>query len=158
MCGLAAAGAELDAAIARVHHESGHPGVRRTLYFAKRAHLGVTKKQVRGVVSRCETCRSIDPAPVKWRSGKLDVEAVWSRVGMDITHYRGRSYLSLVDCGPSRFTIWRPLRTQTSAAVIEQLDTVFLERGAPRELLLDNDTAFRSRVFNEFVHRWGVKL
>ena len=77
---------------------------------------------------------------------------------MDITHYRGRSYLSLEDCGPSRFTLWRPLRTQTSAAVIDQLESVFLERGAPEELLLDNDTAFRSRLFEDFVNRWGVRL
>ena len=157
-CGLAATESELDAVIARIHQESGHPGVRRTLYFVKRVHPGVTKKQVRGVVSTCEVCRSIDPAPVKWRPGKLEVETVWSRVGMDITHYQGRSYLSLVDCGPSRFTLWRPLRTETSSAVIEHLESVFMERGAPEELLLDNDTAFRSRMFEDFAHRWGVTL
>ena len=157
-CGLAATEAELDAVIARVHHESGHPGVRRTVYFVKRVHPGVTKRQVRSIVSRCETCRSIDPAPVKWRPGKLEVSTTWSRVGMDITHYKGRSYLSLVDCGPSRFTLWRPLRAETSAAVTDQLESVFMERGAPQELLLDNDTAFRSHEFGDFARRWRVAL
>ena len=158
VCGLAATEADVDGAIARVHHESGHPGVRRTLYFAKRTLSSVTRKQVHEVVSRCEVCRSIDPAPVRWRPGKLEVKMIWSRLGVDITHYRGRSYLSLVDCGPSRFALWRLLKMQTSAAVIEQLESVFLERGAPKELLLDNDTAFRSRLFDDFVRRWGVKL
>ena len=45
-CGLAATEAELDAVIARVHHESGHPGVQRTVYFVKRVHPGVTRRQV----------------------------------------------------------------------------------------------------------------
>uniref|UniRef100_A0A5S6Q596 Integrase catalytic domain-containing protein n=1 Tax=Trichuris muris TaxID=70415 RepID=A0A5S6Q596_TRIMR len=35
---------------------------------------------------------------------------------------------------------------------------VFYERGAPEELLLDNDTAFRSRLFTEFATTWGVRL
>ena len=33
-----------------------------------------------------------------------------------------------------------------------------MERGAPEELLLDNDTAFRSRMFEDFARRWGVTL
>ena len=110
------------------------------------------------VVARCDACQSVDPAPVRWSPGRLDVEAIWQRVAMDITHFRGRSYLSLIDCGPSRFSVWRPLRMQTSAAVIEQLEAVFWERGAPEELLTDNDPAFRSRQFETFAAQWSVKV
>lgn len=157
-CLAVAPEAGVDDVITRVHHDSGHPGVRRTLYFVKRVSPTVTKRQVRDVVARCDVCHSIDPAPVHWRPGRLEVERVWSRLGVDITHYGGVHYLTLVDCGPSRYTLWRPLKMQTSAAVIEALESVFLERGAPEELLLDNDTAFRSRMFESFVRRWEVKL
>jgi len=34
---------------------------------------------------------------------------------------------------------------------------VFLEQGAPSELLMDNDTAFRSVVFKRFLDRWTVR-
>jgi len=34
---------------------------------------------------------------------------------------------------------------------------VFFARGAPSELLTDNDTAFRSRTFRQFLERWGVR-
>ncbi|KFD61700.1 hypothetical protein M514_00989 [Trichuris suis] len=78
--------------------------------------------------------------------------------GMDIAHYGGRPYLSLIDCGPSRFAIWRPLRWHTSADVVEQLESVFCERGAPEELLTDNDTAFRSKAFSRFAARWGIRV
>lgn len=144
--------------IATIHHAAGHPGVNRTLYFVKKVNPEVTRREVQAVVTNCDACRSIDPAPVKWQNGSLDVEQLWQRVGMDITHYKGRSYLTLIDCGPSRFAIWRHLRLQTSACVIEQLEAVFCERGAPEELLTDNDTAFRSRMFVHFAERWGVRL
>lgn len=78
------------------------------------------------------------------------MDNTWYRVGMDITHYEGRHYLSLVDCGPSRFAVWKHLRWQDSATVIELSEVLFFEHGAPTELLTDNDTAFRSNMFQKF--------
>ena len=106
--------------IVEIHHSTGHPGVKRTLYFVRKIHPAVTRRQVQAIVADCQTCRSIDPAPVKWNKGHLAVDRVWQRVGMDITHYQGTSYLTLIDCGPSRFTLWRRLRLQTSESVIKQ--------------------------------------
>lgn len=77
---------------------------------------------------------------------------------MDITHFNGRHYLSLVDCGPTRFTVWRRIRRQDSASIIQQLEHVFFERGAPTELLTDNDTAFRSETFKRFAERWRTRI
>ena len=105
----------------------------------------------------CQVCQSIDPAPVKWAKGELNVE-VWSRVGMDVTHVNGRHYLTLIDCGPARFAVWRQLRRQDTASIIEQLEMVFLERGAPPEILTDNDTAFRSEAFVRFAEKWAMRV
>ena len=145
-------------AVAEIHHSCGHPGVKRTLHFARRVDPSVTRADVKSVIAGCDVCQSIDPAPVKWPPGKLDVDTVWQRVAMDVTHFRGRAYLSLIDCGPSRFAVWRPLRLQTSAAIIEQLELVFCERGAPEELLTDNDPAFRSRQFQAFSEQWNLQV
>ena len=135
----------LMSAIADVHARAGHPGVRRTLYFARRdVSSAIRRAQVRHVVMTCDVCRAVDPAPVKWRHGSLGVPETWNRLAIDITHYRGQSFLSIIDCGPSRFCLWRQLRRSDSGSVIAQLEQVFLERGAPVEILADNDTAFRS--------------
>ena len=144
--------------IEKVHHDCGHPGVRRTLYFVRRIDPTVVRRQVQQVVSSCQVCRSIDPAPERWRAGELAVKETWHRVGIDITHYASRSYLTMVDHGPSRFSIWRQLRLQTAACVVQQLESVFYERGAPHELLLDNDTAFRSKCFRSFAEEWRISL
>ena len=150
---------EMISAITSKHREAGHPGVRRTLYFARRdiAH-SVTRGMVQSVLARCEVCQSVDPAPVKWRHGSLEVSETWRRLAIDITHFKAQVYLTVVDCGPSRFSLWRALRRMDAASVLERLEQIFYERGAPAELLADNDTAFRSRNFAAFASRWGVSL
>ena len=42
--------------------------------------------------------------------------------------------------------------------MVEVLESVFRERGAPEEILTDNDTAFKSKVFLEFVRQWNVRM
>ena len=75
---------------------SGYPGVRQTLYFIRQVDPTVFKASVRAIVRNCKKCQSIDPSPMRWPKGKLGVNDTWSRVGMDITHYQGRHYLSLI--------------------------------------------------------------
>ena len=77
---------------------------------------------------------------------------------MGITHAKGCHYLTLIDCGPARFAVWRRLQRQDTDSVIQQLESVFFEHGAPVELLTDNDMAFRSGVFTQFAERWGLRV
>ena len=142
-----------DETIASIHEETGHHGIKRTLYFSRKVSPAVTRRDVRRVVKACQVCQSMDPAPVKWPKGKLNVDEIWHRVGMDVTHVNGGHYLTLIDCGPTRFAVWRRMQRQDTASVIQQLESVFFERGAPVELLTDNDPAFRSGAFTQFAER-----
>ena len=54
----------------------------------------MSKETANSVVKACETCRSIDPAPVRWKKGKLSVKDNWNRLTMDITHHNGEHFLS----------------------------------------------------------------
>uniref|UniRef100_A0A5S6QHX4 Integrase catalytic domain-containing protein n=1 Tax=Trichuris muris TaxID=70415 RepID=A0A5S6QHX4_TRIMR len=148
----------IDQLITEVHHASGHPGVRRTLYFCRRRDPRISKREVSRVVGTCDVCRSIDPAPVKWRHGVLEVPSIWQRVGIDVVHCGSELYLSLTDCGPSRFSIWRRLDHRSCAEIALHLESIFLERGAPDELLADNDTAFRSREVARLAEKWGTRI
>ena len=150
---------EVTAAIVEVHERAGHPGIRRTQYFARRdIDPSITRSQVRAVVQDCDICRSIDPAPVTWRHGSLEVPETWQRLAIDVTHYQAKSYLTVIDCGPSRFGLWRLLRRSDAESVVAQLEAILCERGAPEEILCDNDTVFRGRQFAAFVEKWGVEL
>ena len=144
--------------VIRIHETSGHPGIRRTLRLCRKQNPAVDRDQVRSVVRQCQRCQSIDPAPQRWEHGSLDVASCWDRVSMDVCHVNDQLYLTLVDCGPSRYAIWRRLRRQDSDSIIAQLESIFLERGAPKELLTDNYTSFRSASFHEYCSRWRVKV
>ena len=144
--------------IMAIHRNSGHPGVWRTTYFVRRICAGTPRAADKMTIRTCEECQSIDPAPVHWGKGKLEVDDNWQKLGMDITHYGANHFLTLTDCGPSPFSIWRQLARQDCASVICQLETVFFARGPPHDLLTDNDTAFCSREFRTFANDWGVNL
>ena len=97
---------ELDAVrIWTIHRSCGHPGVKHTCYFVKLVSPEVSKAALREVVRECEECLSIDPSPVSSKAGRMDVCENWMSVGMDVTHLEGQHYLTLIDCGPSRFAI-----------------------------------------------------
>ena len=53
-----------------IHHQSEHPGAKWTLYFARWVDTQVSKETAKSVVKACETFRSIDPAPVRWKKRK----------------------------------------------------------------------------------------
>ena len=139
-----------------VHRQSCHPGVQRTLYFVKQIAPGVSKATVKTVVRECEECQSIDPAPVHWSKGALNVKQTWHWVVMDITHCNGAHFLMLIDCGLARFAIWRCLPRQDATSVINQLKALFYEQGPLTEILTDNETAFRSSLLKTFLDEWRV--
>ena len=91
--------------IMAIHKSSGHPGVRRTTYFVRRTFPASPRGDVKMAIGTCEECQSIDPAPVHWEKGTLEVDDNWQRLGMDITHYGAHYFPTLPDCGPSRLAI-----------------------------------------------------
>ena len=81
----------------------------------------------------------------------------WQRLAIDVTHYRGEPYLTVLDCGPGRFAIWRRMRSETAAAIIKELEQIFYELGPAEELLMDNASAFRCEEMAKLCERWGVR-
>lgn len=138
-------------------HEECHAG---TCYFvnANFPNSKVSINDVKTVINQCKPCMNIDPKPQRWQHGHLDVVENWSRLAVDTTHFEGDIYKTIIGCGPSRFAIWRRIRNEDTTSVISQFDHIFLERGPPNELLLDNASVFRSEQFQTFIASWKVKL
>ncbi|XP_067936711.1 uncharacterized protein [Watersipora subatra] len=139
-------------------HQYHYFGVSQTLYLAqKRLGRTIKKDIAEQVVKTCHMCKSVDPHPIKWDHGQLNVANVWERLASDITHVNGRPYLTIIDCGPSRFSLWSKLANQTSDVVIKQLDNVFRKRRPPKEFLSDNGPCFTSARMKEFLQKWSVE-
>ena len=137
-------------------HGRSHLGVDRTLFLAKKVDPSVSREQVKKVVRRCEECQSIDPAPVRHDAGELQVEKNWSRLAVDVTHYRGIPYLTMVDCGPGRFALWRELKRESAWCVCVELQSVFWERGPVEEVVMDNGKCFRSSELRALFEHWNI--
>ena len=128
-------------------HNAHHMGVDRSYFLALRLlGIGVSKQMMRDMVANCEICRRIDPAPVRWEGGSLGVVETWARLATEITHYNGAPYLTVVDCGPGRFAVWRKLRSESGAEVAGQLELIFQERGTPSSCYLTMGSASAVRL------------
>ena len=158
-CFAATESGEAERCLKRVH-EAIHCGIDKTLYLMRVCHprISVTREDAKKVVDRCLRCRSIDPAPVRWEAGSLSVEENWVRIACDVTHYRGNLYLTLVDSGPSRFAVWKPILDESASSIQRAFLTLFREMGPPHEILLDNSQTFRSSALHELCDRWGVRM
>jgi ribonuclease HI len=141
-------------------HNLNHLGVNRTFYLVKKCHpnCNIRKTDVEKVVKKCMKCKSIDPAPLRMEKGTLDVDEVWFRVACDVTHYEGKTYLTLIDCGPSRFAIWKLIIDESAEHVIKNIEEMFRERGPPKELLLDNSKTFHSQHLLVLCKKWKVRM
>ena len=145
----------------RAAHLPHHLGVDRSWYLAKQIRPDLSRKQVQREIAHCEECQRIEPAMRTENlvgHGELAVEDNWCRVAVDVTHYLGDQYLSMVDCGPSRFAIWRKIPNESAAVIVAQVRQIMLERGPCAELLLDNSTSFRSAALAAFAEQWGIAL
>jgi len=134
-----------------------HMGVDKTLYLARKVSHEVPRGIVQQVVRRCVRCQSIDPSPRVHEPGELQVKENWKRLAVDVTHYRGVEYLTMVDCGPGRFALWRSMKSETAEEIAGVLNGVFLEHGPVEEVLSDNGTAFRSETLRRTMAWWNVR-
>ncbi|QQP56921.1 Putative LOC101234602 [Caligus rogercresseyi] len=61
---------------------------------------------------------------------------------MDVTHVGNVKFLTIVDCGPSRFAVWRALNSESETEVCQKVGEVFSQMGPPGEVLCDNGEDF----------------
>ena len=139
-------------------HLKCHLGAKRMRFLCKIENINVIDKDISNIIAKCLKCQSIDPAPVRWDHGGLSVRETWQRLAIDVTKFNGDKYLSFIDCGPSRFAIWKEIRDESSLSITAAVSSVFLERGAPRELIVDNYTTFYSNDFIELCNGWRVEV
>ena len=140
-------------------HRQHHFCTRRSTEVAQhQPGRHIDKAEMQDVVRQCVECQTIDPSSVRWSPGTLAVEKTWQRVAIDTTHYKRHLFLTLCDCGPSRFAIWRRIPSEDEATVAKQLEAVFCEYGPPDELLLDNSASFRSALVRKACEAWNVRL
>lgn len=140
-------------------HDLIHGSYKSTRWLLDEMNIHASRRIVKSVISNCDRCHSIDPSsPQLVPRGNLSVPTNWHRLSIDVTKFGAEKYLTIVDCGPSRFAIWRKIRNEGEVELISELTKVFFERGPPEEVIIDNYSSFKSRAFDAFCKQWKVRL
>ncbi|XP_043225017.1 uncharacterized protein LOC122383025 [Amphibalanus amphitrite] len=127
-------------------------------------HLSMTVKLVRSADNPADELTRVPQSWLREASAadeardRLEVSRDWDRLAVDVVHVRDAKFLTVIDCGPSRFALWKHLERATAQNVCTALEAVFLEHGAPREILLDNATEFRGGTMAALTARWDIQL
>ena len=155
---LVTPGTTPEARAAERGHDLAHRGVKTTLYFARELMPSVTEADAERAVKTCEWCASVSPHPVDTGNGHLDVPDVWWRIAADVTHMGQGKFLTVIDCGPSRFAVWKKIETEDATTIARGLETAFRTFGPPKEAIFDNGLSFRSSVVRNLCDKWRVHI
>jgi len=145
---------------------SGHLGIRKTLgRLTKRFYWIKMHEDIFNYVRSCTKCQSTKN-PSEKPSGSLQPvrkNGPWDMLTMDLmgplplTAKRNTQLLVVVD----HFSKWVelfPLTNGTAnkiASIIER--EIFCRFGAPKSILTDNGTNFRSKCLHQLCKAWGIK-
>ena len=83
-------------------------------------------------------------------------EYPWQKVGTDLFHFRGATYLLVVDYF-SRYPEIVHLSNTTSSSIVNVLKTIFSRQGIPEIVLSDNGPQYASSEFADFVRAYDFK-
>lgn len=148
---------------------SGHLGVQKTLgRISSQWYWPKMRADVAKYIRRCDTCLRTKPeqkAPIGHMLSKVpSVSKPWQLASADIVgplprSSGGYSYiLSICDCF-SKFVLLFPLRKATALTITKLIEEhVILVFGAPNKIITDNGTVFRSRLFQEKMKEYQIKI
>lgn len=137
----------------RIH--IGHFGAAKTKLRAREImYWPNMNSQIQDMVSHCQTCLTHRKENSKQPLIPHEIpQRAWSKVGADVFHSAGKSYLLVVDYF-SKFVEVERLTNLTSDLVICKLKNIFSRQGIPDVVMSDNGPEFSSRQFKEFTCDW----
>jgi len=83
-------------------------------------------------------------------------EYPWQKLGSDLFHLNGATYLLVVDYY-SRYPEITKLSSTTSDSIIKALRSIFSRLGIPEILISDNGPQYASGVMNDFAKSYGFQ-
>ena len=151
-----------------------HKKCQATLQLIHEGHLGLGKckfrandtvywpgmnDQLEKLVLNCELCLKYSHSKCKQKPNTSLGQEIqvhpWTKLATDIFHFKGASYLLLVDY-TSRFPVVCKLSSMTVVHVANQCTLEFSEYGWPESLISDNGPCYTSQTFTSIVKAFRV--
>ena len=140
------------------HLHLAHQGVTRT---KQRARLTLywpgMDNDIENIITSCKQCQDYLPSNHKEPlQAKVRPVRPFQEAAADFCYHAGRSYLVWVDCY-SDWPIIAPMDKGTTANhLIAACTEIFAQTAVPDILWTDGGPQFTSRVFQDFLHQWGI--
>ena len=133
---------------------TGHQGIQRCrLRASTSAWWPGLSHEVENMIKQCPTCaRDFTPRKEPMIPTELP-EYLWQKVGTDLFHFKGSTYLIVVDYF-SRYPEVQKLASTSSRSVIEVLKTIFSRFGIPEVVVSDNGPQYSSLEFKQFAEAY----
>ena len=134
---------------------NGHQGIQRCRLRAKTSVWwpGISK-QISDVIEKCAICaRDSSPRREPLIPSKLP-DYPWQKIGTDLFYLKKTNYILIIDYF-SRYIEVIKLKSTTSQAIIEALQSVFSRHGIPETVVSDNGPQYSSNEFDTFAKRYN---
>ena len=139
--------------LTKIHQ--GHQGIQRCRARAQKAvwwlHIS---NLIEHLIQSCPVCvHSLTPPREPMISSTLP-EYPWQKVGSDMFHLYGATYLLTVDYY-SRYPEIVKMTSTTSESTIKALRSIFSRLGIPEVLISDNGPQYASKAMEDFAKSYG---
>lgn len=138
---------------------SNHIGITRMKQVSREYvyWLGINR-DIENYVVHCEPCQTFMRKKPNKEFGRWpSVSFPFERIHLDFYHFKGRSFLILVDV----YTRWieiREMKKTNCEATIKVLESIFAIFGYARNIVADNGPPFNSYDFKKYVESTGATL
>jgi transposase InsO family protein len=145
---------------------SAHGGIVKTLERLRRYYYWPKMNQsVKNYISKCEVCKcskapnQVLRAPM---TGRIETERPWQHIFIDMIgpypkSKNGNVAVLIVLDHLSKYVLTHPLKSMVTKNITKFLESVFHMFGVPETLMSDNGVQFRSKDFNPFLQKFGIK-
>lgn len=145
------------------HHrfENNHPGIEKTYKELKtRIYYPNLKTEITKFINNCFICNTkVERRPIKLPFEKTETpRTTHEHYHMDIWILeRGKMYMTMIDKF-SKFAQIMELEDRTTLALIKATIQLFAVMGKPKRLTTDNETGFKSELYQDFLEKNSVAI
>lgn len=133
---------------------AGHQGITKCRARAKcSVWWPGLSRQLQETVEKCQICTQKRRQPPEPLLPGNTPDGPWQKVGADLCHVDGFTYLVMCDYFSRSIEVAR-LQYTTSSAVVERMKSWFARNGVPVTVVTDNGPQFSSDTFRLFSKAW----
>lgn len=113
--------------------------------------------ELKDYILKCDVCLAHRQTPGREPLQQHEFpDRPWSKVGIDLCEFQGRTLVVLVDYHSNFIEVERITKLTTSG-VSKVLMTMFSRYGVPDQVMSDNGPQFSSAEFRSFATQWGFE-